>query len=117
VVALWYFRVRCSAEELLIASRFPLVFHAARARRVTCAGTPNIQQGYLVTRPVLPVLNRAHMPAAAVRRVCRYAAMCYTLLHQRDAMRSVFRFRPETMQCTTWAEVAALLWRTDGPPA
>jgi hypothetical protein len=41
--------------------------------------------------------------------------MCYTLLHERDAMRSVYRFRPETMACTTLADVAALLWRTDCP--
>ena len=70
MVALWYFRVRCSAEELLIASRFPLVFHAARARRVTCAGNRSIQQGYLFTRPVTPGTEQgSHAGSSSPARV------------------------------------------------
>jgi len=53
---------------------------------------------------------KAYGSAAWRRKELPWKAMCYTLLHAQDALRTAWMYKPEWKNCTSMKELETTMW-------
>ncbi|GJP47702.1 hypothetical protein CLOM_g6874 [Closterium sp. NIES-68] len=79
---------------------YDLIMLHVSAQRCNKADLTRLLASY---KPPLPAHGGAHFTQS-------YRAMCYTLLHQNDALSRVFRYRKELADAKSLEEIAAAVW-------